>query len=80
MSSHHLIDPDRTRWVLLLVGLSALCGCALLMLAIQRLKRRYREGRQAIDDLRGQARGMQLQMEAPAEATSAPQPKGTNEK
>jgi len=71
MHPEHVIDPDRARWVLLLIGLAALVLAGGLIFVIHRLRARYRAGREAIDQLRGGARGMQLQMEATAESAGA---------
>ena len=60
------------RWVLVLgVACVALAG---LCWAVWKIRRRYREGRQAVQDLQRQARSMHLDpqgMATSAEATSA---------
>ena len=58
-----MVDLKHASWILLGVGVLALLLALGLFLAIRRIRRRYREGREALQQLRAEAQGPHLTMQ-----------------
>ena len=58
-----MLHLKQASWIFLGVGLLAFLAALGLFLAIRRLRRRYREGRDALQQLRNEALGANLTMQ-----------------
>lgn len=58
-----MLHLKQASWIFLGVGLLALVAALVLWLLIARVRRRYREGKAALEQMRTEAQGAHLSME-----------------
>lgn len=58
-----MLHLKQASWLFLGIGLGALLIALVLWFAIRRIRRRYREGKAALEQLRNEAQGAHLTME-----------------